>query len=119
MDLEEVRNYLLSKRGAEESLPFDEDSPVYKAGGKIFAILSLNPPLSVNLKCDPEKAIELRERYGFITPGYHMNKKHWNTVNLESHISDKLFKELADHSYQLIFDALPNKIKDEITASED
>ncbi len=119
MDIEQIRNYLLSKKGAEESLPFDEDSPVYKAGGKIFAILSLTPPLSVNLKCDPEKAIELRERYDFITPGYHMNKKHWNTVNLDSPVSIKLFKELADHSYELIFASLPQKIKNEINSAEE
>ncbi len=89
MDLEKVREYCFLKKGVTESLPFNEDSPVYKVMGKIFMIANLIPPVSVNLKCDPEKAVELRERYFGVTPGYHMNKTHWNTVDLTANISDK------------------------------
>ena len=106
MDLEIIREYCLSKKGVTESLPFNEDSPVYKVMNKIFMIASLNPPLSVNLKCDPERAIDLRERYSAITPGYHMNKTHWNTIELNPEIPDKLFLELIDHSYELVVKGL-------------
>jgi len=99
MDLESIRNYCLSKPGVTESLPFDADSPVYKVNGKIFAIINLKIPCSLNLKCDPEYAIELREKYDAIKPGYHMNKKHWNTIILDGSISSKLIFSLIDHSY--------------------
>jgi predicted DNA-binding protein (MmcQ/YjbR family) len=106
MNLETVRKYCLEKKGVTEETPFGEDNPVYKLMGKIFLIASLTPPISINLKCDPEKAINLRERYSAVTPGYHMNKTHWNTVDLESTIPDKLILEWIDHSYKLIFDKL-------------
>jgi len=109
MDIEFVRNYCLKKKAATEEFPFNEDSPVYKAAGKIFAIINLVPPYSINLKCDPEKAIELRERYDAVTPGYHMNKTHWNTVDLENNIPPKLIKEWIDHSYELVVNGLPIK----------
>ena len=81
MNLEIIREYCLKKKGVTEELPFDEDSPVYKVMGKIFCISSLTPPFTINLKCDPEKAVELREEHEEIQPGYHMNKLHWNTVS--------------------------------------
>ena len=109
MDIESVRNYCLEKKGVIEELPFNEDSPVYKVMSKIFAIVNLIPPYSINLKCDPEKAIELRERYDAVTPGYHMNKTHWNTVDLENNIPPKLIKEWIDHSYELVVSGLPIK----------
>lgn len=113
MRFEELRKYLLSKKGAMETFPFGEDTFVYKAGDKIFAITSLSLPLSINLKCDPERAVELREQYEEVQPGYHMNKKHWNTVSLEGRISLKEIKEMIDHSYELIIKSLPkNKQKD-------
>lgn len=113
MNLEEVRIYCLSKPGAEESFPFDSETPVYKTCGKIFAITGLNPPYSVNLKCDPEKALELRERYEGIVPGYHMSKKHWNTVDLEGSVPKKLICELIDHSFELVFNSIPVKKRNE------
>jgi predicted DNA-binding protein (MmcQ/YjbR family) len=82
--------------------------------GKIFAITNLNPPYSVNLKCDPEKAIDLRERYDAIKPGYHMNKTHWNTIELNSGVPPNLLKELVDHSYDLVVNRLPKKSKEKL-----
>ena len=87
---------------------------VVKVGGKIFVLLNLDRNPSVNLKCDPERAIDLRERYDDIIPGYHMNKKHWNTVKLEGTLSDRLLGELIDHSYDLVYASLPKKVKDEV-----
>ena len=104
-----IREYCLQKKSVTEELPFNEDSPVYKVMGKIFAISRLTPPYSINLKCDPEKAIELRERYDAVVPGYHMNKTHWNTIDLESNIQPKLIKEWIDHSYELVVNGLPKK----------
>jgi predicted DNA-binding protein (MmcQ/YjbR family) len=113
MKFEELREYLLSKKGAIETFPFGEDTFVYKAGDKIFAITSFDLPLTVNLKCDPELAIELREKYEEVQPGYHMNKKHWNTVSLEGRISLKEIKEMIDRSYELIIKSLSkNKQKE-------
>jgi len=114
MDIESIRNYCLQKKGVTEKLPFDEDSPVYKVMGKIFAITSLIPPYSINLKCDPERAIELRERYDGVTPGYHMNKTHWNTIDLGSNIQPKLIKEWIDHSYDLVVNRLTKTEKEKL-----
>ncbi|KXK39149.1 MAG: hypothetical protein UZ09_BCD002001004 [Bacteroidetes bacterium OLB9] len=94
MDIEEIVEYCMSKPGAEESFPFDEHTIVFKVGGKIFALTGLNDiPPSINLKCDPDKAIMLRESHDEIVPGYHMNKKHWNTVYFDSDLDNKLVKE--------------------------
>lgn len=112
--LEEVREYCLSKKGSEESFPFDETTLVFKVGGKMFALLSLNPPFFCNLKCDPEYALELREKHEEITPGYHMSKKHWNSVSLEGNLSEKFVFELIDQSYNLIFNKLPKKVRENI-----
>ncbi|MHB8578423.1 MAG: MmcQ/YjbR family DNA-binding protein [Ignavibacteriaceae bacterium] len=106
MDLETVREYCLNKKGVTESLPFDGDTPVYKVMDKIFLIANINPPVSINIKCDPEKAVELREHYSAVTPGYHMNKMHWNTILLESTIPNKLILGWIDDSYNLVADTL-------------
>lgn len=112
MDIESLRNYCLSKEAVEETLPFGPDTLVFKVGGKIFLICRLNTEtLQFNAKCDPEKAIELRERYDCVQPGYHMNKKHWNTIIVDGSISGKMLKEWIDDSYNLIVDSLPDKTK--------
>jgi len=115
MNIESLRDYCLSKHGTEECFPFDESTLVFKVKGKMFALLPLDEELlSVNLKCDPEFAIELRERYAEIRPGYHMNKTHWNTVLISSQLTDKLVYELIDHSYQQVVKSLPNRIRNEL-----
>lgn len=114
MNVEELRDYCLSKKGAEECFPFDDVTLVVKVGGKMFALINLDGELSINLKCDPDKAQELRETYNAITPGYHMNKKLWNTVSIDNTISNKLIKELIDHSYTLVYNSLPKKVKNNI-----
>ncbi|GEO06656.1 hypothetical protein AAE02nite_43200 [Adhaeribacter aerolatus] len=111
MNIEEFREYCLVKPGVTEETPFGIDTLVFKVGGKIFALTDINTFASINLKCDPEKAVELRERYDAIKPGYHMNKKHWNTVMLAGTINDRLLRELIDHSYSLVAASLPKNIK--------
>ena len=108
MNIEEARTYCLSKRGATESFPFDDNTLVFKVKGKMFGLIGINKtPFSMNLKCDPERAISLRETYeDDIIPGFHMNKKHWNTVAFESGLGDELLKELIDHSYELVVSKL-------------
>lgn len=115
LDIESFRTYCLSKKAVTESFPFDEYTLVFKVGGKMFALVSLDTPdLSVNLKCDPERAIELREEYPEnILPGYHMSKTHWNTVIPAGKISSTLFKELTDHSYELVVKSLTKKVRNE------
>ena len=104
MNVEDIRSYSLSKAGVEEGFPFGEETLVFKANGKIFLLLGLeNQPLQFNVKCDPERAIELREQHDCIKPGYHMNKKHWNTVIIDNTLNKKELKELIDHSYNLVF----------------
>lgn len=102
MNIEDIRNYCLSKEGVDEALPFDEDTLVFRVKKKMFLLVSLDNPVYINLKCDPEKAIELREHYPEITPGYHMNKIHWNSVALNGKLTSSLIKELIDHSYELV-----------------
>jgi predicted DNA-binding protein (MmcQ/YjbR family) len=102
MDIETLREYCISKKKASESFPFGEDTLVFKVNGKIFALVNLDGELSINLKCDPAFALELRERYASVTPGYHMNKKHWNTVSLDGSVPDKEIFSWIDHSYDLI-----------------
>lgn len=114
MNIETVRNYCLAKKGVTESLPFDEVSPVYKVMGKIFLILSIDIPHSMNVKCDPEKAVELREIYDAVIPGYHTNKIHWNTVMLDGSVPDKLIFEWIDDSYELIVKRLKKYLLDEL-----
>ena len=118
MNLESYYQYCLSKKGVTEHFPFDQDTLVFKVGGKMFALTSLNQwelgNPSVNLKCDPDKAQELRAEYQNIQPGFHMNKIHWNTVHLNNEISDIFVKELIDHSYELIFKSLNKKLQVDI-----
>lgn len=114
MDLEKVRLQCLSKLGASESFPFDNQTLVFKVGGKIFALLDVEHTESINLKCEPEKVIELRERFISVIPGYHMNKKHWNTIQFNKDLSDQLILDCIDHSYQLVFQSLSKKTRGEI-----
>jgi predicted DNA-binding protein (MmcQ/YjbR family) len=122
MNIQLYFEYCLSKKGVTEHFPFDEDTLVFKVGGKMFALASLseweksNP--SVNLKCDPERAEELRAEYDDIQPGYHMSKVHWNAVKVNRDLSDKFLKELIDHSYDLVFKSLTKKIQGEVLSSE-
>jgi predicted DNA-binding protein (MmcQ/YjbR family) len=103
MNAERFREFCLSKAMAEEDFPFDEEVLAFRVNGKIFALTAVSEhPGSCNLKCDPEKAVQLRERYPAITPGFHMNKKHWNTVEWDGSISDLFIFELVDHSYELV-----------------
>ncbi|WP_367867239.1 MmcQ/YjbR family DNA-binding protein [Pedobacter sp. WC2423] len=114
MNIEELRDYCLSKPGATEGLPFGEETLVFKVGEKIFLLVGLTEGNRFNAKCDPERAITLREQYEEIIPGYHMNKKHWNTVDMNGRLTLKQLREIIDHSYELIFNSLPKKKQEEI-----
>lgn len=108
MNFETLRSYLLSKPAAVETFPFDEETLVLKVCGKMFALLGIyDEPLRVNLKCDPDKAEVLRELFPAIIPGYHMNKRHWNTVILDGSISDEEIFSMIDDSYDLVVSGLP------------
>ena len=110
MNLESFRKYCLSKKGVTEDTPFDETTLVFRVGGKIFALTDIERiPFRFNLKCKPELALELREKYECVTPGWHMNKKHWNTVEPDANISDKAIIEMISHSYELVLSSLPKK----------
>lgn len=113
MFLEELRAHCLQKTGVSEGFPFDQRTLVFKVFGKMFALMDVEEFDSVNLKCDPEKAVELRERFQAIQSGFHMNKKHWNTVRLYEDVDDSMLLELVDHSYDLVFASLPKKLRDE------
>ena len=103
MNIESLREYCLSKPGAEETLPFGPDTLVYKVNGKAFLLTGLdNEEFRFNVKCDPDKAIELREEFACVLPGWHMNKKHWNTIVVDGSVSTKQLKEWIDHSYELV-----------------
>lgn len=103
MNAEEIRNYALPKADVEESFPFGENALVFKVNGKMFLLLSLySQPLQFNVKCDPEKALEWREQYNSVLPGYHMNKKHWNTVIIDGSLRHQQLKEMIDDSYNLV-----------------
>ncbi|WP_407524428.1 MmcQ/YjbR family DNA-binding protein [Lacibacter sp. MH-610] len=103
MNIETIRDYCLNKVGAEETLPFGPDVLVYKVNNKAFLLLPLDADtLRFNVKCDPELALELREQYEAVQPGYHMNKKHWNTIFVDGSIPSALVKEWIDHSYELV-----------------
>lgn len=110
MDIEAFRTYCLQKKCTTESFPFDESTLVFKVMGKMFALANLEGDFTVNLKCDPDLALELREAYEAVTPGYHMSKVHWNTI-LVSEVPVNKLKEWTDHSYNLVYDALPKKLK--------
>ncbi len=114
MNIEEIRDFCLSKKGTTEEFPFDEVTLVFKVMGKMYALTSLDKDLAINLKCDPEKAIELREQYEAIKPGYHMSKIHWNTVEVDGSLKTDFIKELIDHSYDLVVSKLTQKLKKEL-----
>ena len=115
MNVEELREICISKKGATEEFPFDESTLVFKVMGKMFALVPLERlPPQCNLKCDPERAETLREEYdGTITPGYHMSKTHWNTLLLEQ-VPPQLIKDLVDHSYELVVSGLTKKLQQEL-----
>ena len=114
MNIEDVRNYCISKKGVSESLPFDDTTLVFKVMDKMFALGNLEGPLSINLKCDPDRSLELRAQYEGILPGYHMSKKHWNTVEMDGSVPFELVRELIDHSYDLVVSKLTKKLKEEL-----
>ena len=117
MNVEAFRNYCLAKKGTEETFPFDDVTLVFKVMGKAYALTGLDEmDFRVNLKCDPERALELRERYADIIPGWHMNKKHWNTVYMEKEIDSQLIMELIDHSYDLVVANLSRKLQQELAS---
>lgn len=113
MHLDTLLQFTATLPGTEDSFPFDAKTLVLKVGGKMYLLVDAENPKQMNLKCDPERAIELRERYDGIQPGYHMNKKHWNTVDLQGSVDEKLIFELVKHSYELVFASLPKKVRDE------
>lgn len=112
MNIEFIREYFLSQPHVTEDLPFGDDTLVFRVGGKIFGLCGIAHFESINLKCDPDRAIELREQYNGVQPGYHMNKKHWNTVYVRSDVPEKLVLELIQHSYDLVLSSLPKKMRD-------
>ena len=116
MNVEEIREYCLLKPEVSEGFPFDDTSLVFKVNQKIFAILSLDEPGSINLKCEPGRAVVLRERYSFVIPGYHMNKQHWNTILLQEITAGELLKQWIDDSYLLVVQSMSVKDRERIMA---
>lgn len=112
MNIEEYRNFCLSLPATSESFPFDEKVLVFKVENKMFALTNVDQYTSINLKCEPERAIELREQYPSVRPGFHMSKKHWNTINLDGSISNKLLEEWILHSYDRVVQTLPKKVRE-------
>jgi predicted DNA-binding protein (MmcQ/YjbR family) len=112
MDLQSFREYCLKKAHVTEGTPFGEDVLVFKVAGKMFALASLDEfPTTANLKCDPDLALDLRDRYEAVRPGYHMNKKHWNTVVIDSDIPERELRKMIDHSYDLVANSLPRSVR--------
>jgi predicted DNA-binding protein (MmcQ/YjbR family) len=118
MNIEEFREFCIGMKGVTEELPFDENTLVFKVMGKMFALTGMDNFVSVNVKCDPEKAIELREEYNAVKPGYHMNKKHWNTIEVNSDMSDQELRDWVLHSYDLVVAKLPKKTREELKSME-
>ena len=114
MNIEEYRNFCLALPGVTEGFPFGPETIVFKVMNKMFALSNIETYDFVNLKCDPERAIMLREEYDGISPGWHMNKVHWNSVKTSADVDDELLKELIRHSYELIVESLPKKRKEEL-----
>jgi predicted DNA-binding protein (MmcQ/YjbR family) len=115
MTIEDLRIFCLKQNYVTEELPFGPDVLVFKVAGKVFLLTGLdNIDLSFNVKCDPELAIQLREKYPCVQPGYHMNKKHWNTINVDGSVNDRLLKEWIMASYQLVLDSLPKKLRESL-----
>ncbi|HEX7366837.1 MAG TPA: MmcQ/YjbR family DNA-binding protein [Pelobium sp.] len=117
MNIESLRDYCLQKPGVSESFPFGNDTLVFKVAQKIFLLASITEPISFNAKCNPERALVLREQHPEIIPGYHMNKKHWNTVYYNQNLSDLILKQLIDNSYDLVFLSLPKATQSQINVS--
>jgi predicted DNA-binding protein (MmcQ/YjbR family) len=114
VNIEEIRDYCLAKAGVTEDMPFGEDTLVFRVGEKLFLLTSLSQGDRFNVKCDPERAIELREQYAEIQPGYHMNKKHWNTVHTNGSLSRRQICDMIDHSYDLVLKSLPKSIREQM-----
>ena len=121
MNIQQFYDFCLSKKGVTEHFPFDEETLVFKVGGKMFCLTSLKEwekgTPSLNLKCNPERAEELRAEYEAIIPGWHMSKTHWNTIQINREVPDSLIKELIDHSYDLVFKSLTKKVQLEVLGS--
>ncbi|GAB3556444.1 MmcQ/YjbR family DNA-binding protein [Spirosoma fluminis] len=112
MNPETLRDYCLARSGVTESFPFGESTLVFKVGGKIFALLDTESrPTTMNLKCDPERATQLREEYAAVTPGFHMNKTHWNTITLDGSVRQSDVQTWIDHSYELVRNGLPKAVR--------
>lgn len=114
MNIEDIRNFCLSFSQTEECFPFDESTLVFKVRGKMFCLTDLDNTTRINIKCNPEEAIELREKYHFVEPGYHMNKKHWNTVHISQTTPPDLIKQWITNSYTTVVASLPKRIQKEI-----
>lgn len=111
MNIESFRSFCLSQKGVTEEFPFDENTLVFKVMGKMFALTDLDSFQSINLKCDPEISVQLREQYASVLPGYHMNKKHWITIVMNGSIADKVLKQWIDSSYQLVAASMSKSLK--------
>ncbi len=118
MNIEAYRQYCIQKAGVTEEFPFDQKTLVFKVMGKMFALTDVDLFTSINLKCDPERAVELRETYPSVLPGYHMHKAHWNTILMDGSLSNTLICKLIDHSYELIAAKLTRKLKQELAEME-
>jgi predicted DNA-binding protein (MmcQ/YjbR family) len=116
MDLNGILEFCSRLKGTEETFPFDKTTLVFKVMNKMYALIDINEPNTINLKCDPEMAVELRERYEEITPGFHMNKSHWNTVNLKGNLKETLIQEMIVNSYDLVVKSLTKKLRDELAS---
>jgi predicted DNA-binding protein (MmcQ/YjbR family) len=115
MDGAELRRWCLAQAGAVEDFPFGPETSVFKVGGKVFALSALDrSPLEVSVKCEPELAVDLRDSYEAIRPGYHLNKRHWNTITLDGSLSDQLVRELIEDSYDLVANTLPKRVRAEL-----
>ena len=114
MNIEIIRDYCLAKKAVTECFPFDEETLVFKVAGKMFALSALEKNTNIVLKCDPDRAIELREHYPSITGAYHMNKTMWNQIEIDGSISDEMIMEFIDHSYELVVSKLPKKVRAEL-----
>lgn len=114
MNIEDLRNYCLLKKGAGESFPFDESTLVFKVEGKMFLLTDLVDEFSINIKCTPDKALELREHYPCVKPGYHMNKKYWVTVEIDGSVGDDTLYAWIDESYRIVVAGLPGSIREKL-----